>query len=453
MNMNEKKMKSRNFLNESVRGCVAVALSLLLIPYGQPGLFAQAPPPPGNYPPPPGNYAPLGAEQLDQLVAPIALYPDALVAQVLTAATYPQQVSDANNWMGQTGGMPPDQRAAAADTMPWDPSIKALTAFPSVLGNMAQNYNWTAALGNAYYNQPGDVMNAVQAMRMRAQAAGALRTDAHYRVGYDGGLVVIEPINPAFVYVPYYNPWAVYGVPLVPWGGYYWGGPPRGVVLAGFGLGFAAAAISIGLFAHYGWGYHNWAPNWHGGVVVYNHTTYISRSTTVINRGNFGGYNRGVFEHAGPGVPANFHAPVTAQSAAFHSSGANGYRGSAYSNGRPGAVNTPARQFGQAQPARTPQAQSTGRQFGQPASPQGNYSRPGTSTGQNRPSAGGSTPQVNRATPQANRPTPQATRPGNSPAAAERSHTQSAAPTHQPAGGHPQSGGQAHTPSKGNERK
>src|SRR5579872_6607164 len=186
MKPNEKTSRTGNFLNEGVRGCVAVALSLLLIPYGAQGLFAQdAPPPPpqGGYgPPPQGGYAPLGAEQLNQLVAPIALYPDALVAQVLTAATYPQQVADANNWVTQTANMPPDQRAAAADQMPWDPSVKALTAFPSVLSNMARNYNWTGALGNAYYNQPGDVMNSVQAMRIQAQQAGALRSDAHQRV-------------------------------------------------------------------------------------------------------------------------------------------------------------------------------------------------------------------------------------------------------------------------------
>src|SRR5579863_1181654 len=124
MNTNESKLKSRRFLNQSVRGFVAVTVSLLMIPYGQPGLFAQDAPPP-----PQGNYAPLGVEQLNQLVAPIALYPDALVAQVLTAATYPQQVTEASNWVAQNGGMPPQQLAAAADTMQWDPSVKALTAF------------------------------------------------------------------------------------------------------------------------------------------------------------------------------------------------------------------------------------------------------------------------------------------------------------------------------------
>ena len=139
---------------------------MLLIPVAQLDLYAQAPPP--------EPYAPLDAVQLDQLVAPIALYPDALVAQILTASTYPDQVTEANNWLHQNRGLPPDQRAAIANGMAWDPSVKALTAFPSVLDNLARNYSWASQLGNAYYNQPADVMNAVQAMRFQAQQSGAL---------------------------------------------------------------------------------------------------------------------------------------------------------------------------------------------------------------------------------------------------------------------------------------
>lgn len=300
------------------RPFIAVALAVLLLPFTPFGVYAQEPPP--------GAYTPLDAMQLDQLVAPIALYPDALVAQVLTASTFSGQVNDADGWIQQNGGMPPDQMAAAINTMPWDPSVKALVEFPTVLDNMAKNGGWTAALGNAYYNQPGDVMNAVQAMRFQAQQAGTLRSTPQERVYDSGGLVVIEPVNPGLVYVPYYNPWSVYGAPIPAWSGYYWG-PPRGVALgAGIAIGFGVG-IGVGLFSHYGWGYHAWTPNWRGGVVVYNHNTYISHSTTVINRGNFGAYNRGVFEHAGRGVPGGFHPAVTAQSGAFaHPAGATPYR-------------------------------------------------------------------------------------------------------------------------------
>ena len=380
MNVN-RAFRPKTFLKQAV---AASLLTLLLIPCG---LAQPAPPPP---------YNPMGVDQLNQLVAPIALYPDSLVAQILTAATYPQQVADANNWVNQNMGMPPEQRAAMVDTMPWDPSVKALTAFPSVLNNLARNYEWSSALGNAYYNQPGDVMNAVQAMRIRAQEAGMLRSDSHYRVAYNDGLVVIEPYAPGMVYVPYYNPWAVYGGPIVAWPGYYYISPPRGIALVG---GFGFVGISIGLFSHYGWGYHSWAPNWHGGVVVYNHTTYISRSTTVINRGNFGGYNRGVYEHGGAGIPHNFRPAVTSQSAAFHASRPGEFRGSSYSNQRPGTPTSPGgRQFGQpaARPV-TPSTSTGGRQFGQPGAATtsrpatGTYNRPSTST-YTRPGGGGTTP-------------------------------------------------------------
>jgi hypothetical protein len=280
------------------RQSIAVALSILIIPLASGNLNAQ------------GAYAPLDAPGLDQLVAPIALYPDPLVAQILTAATYPQQVSDADNWSQQNAGLPPQQRADIANGMPWDPSIKALTAFPSVLDNMARNTNWSTQLGNAYYNQPGDVMNAVQAARVQAQQAGYLRSTPQQRVYYDGGQILIAPVNPNLVYVPYYNPWRIYGGWVSPYAGFYVAPPPVGLAL-GLGLGFAAVGISIGLFAHYGWGFHSWAPNWRGGPVFYNHAAYLSRSPSVYNHGHFGGYNRGVFDHAGRGVPANFHPGAT----------------------------------------------------------------------------------------------------------------------------------------------
>lgn len=336
------------------RQSIAMTLSILLIPFASGNLNAQG-----------GAYAPLDPPALDQLVAPIALYPDALVAQILTASTFPQQVGDADNWSQQNAGMPPQQRADIANGMPWDPSVKALTAFPSVLDNMARNYNWTSALGNAYYNQPGDIMNAVQAARVQAQQAGYLRNTPQERVLYDGGLITIVPVNPEVVYVPYYDPWRIYGGWVSPYGGFYVAPPPVGLAL-GVGIGFAAVGISIGLFGHYGWGYNAWAPNWRGGVVVYNHNTYISNSVTVINRGNFGAHNRGVFEHAGPGVPTNFRPPVTAATASFaRGPNVNRPAPNAFTRSAPPAPNTynrpattarPAPQF---TPAARPQSQAS----------------------------------------------------------------------------------------------
>jgi hypothetical protein len=387
------------------RQSIALTLSVLLIPFATGNLLAQE-----------GGYAPLDPVGLDQLVAPIALYPDSLVAQILTASTYPQQVGDAANWERQTGGMPPDQRADEADRMPWDPSVKALTAFPSVLDNLARNYNWMSSLGNAYYNQPEDVMNAVQAARVQAQQAGYLRSTPQQRVYYSGGQVLIVPVNPEVVYVPYYDPWRVYGGGWVsPYSGYYLAPPPRGLAL-GLGIGFAAG-ISIGLFAHYGWGYHHWEPNWHGGVVVYNHNTYISRSTTVINTGHFGGYNRGVFEHEGRGVPPNFRPPVVHATAGYDR-GPNVNRPAPNTFNRPGGRDErPSRDFADRPPAARPQAerpqpvrpevergQAQGRGFDRPQAERPQVQRPQAERPQQA-----QRPQVERQAerPQAQRPEPQ----------------------------------------------
>jgi hypothetical protein len=390
-------------LTSCARPWIAVTLSILLLPFVPFGVYAQAPPP--------GAYAPLDASQLDQLVAPIALYPDALVAQVLTASTFPDQVNDANNWIHQNGGMPPDQMGAAVDQMPWDPSVKALIQFPTVLDNMARNNGWTGALGNAYYNQPGDVMNAVQAMRFQAQQAGTLRATPQERVYANGGLIVIEPVNPGLVYVPYYNPWVVYGSPIPAWSGYYWGGPPAGVAFGGgLAIGFGVG-IGVGLFAHFGWGYHAWAPNWRGGVVVYNHNTYISRSTTVINHGNFGAANRGVFEHTGRGVPGGFHPAVTAQSAAFHPA-AGGYHPAA----APGQAYHPA-------PGSSYHPAPAGANRPAPAANQAYRPAP---AGANRPTPAASQPY---------RPAPGSTyhpAPANTPHAAPAAPPRSSAPAYHP---------------------
>lgn len=229
---------------------------------------------------------PLAGQQIEQLVAPIALYPDALVAQVLAAATYPTQVVEADQWRQQQGDAPPDQIAANANAQQWDPSVKALTAFPSVLSQMDRNMQWTSDLGNAYYNQPQDVMDAVQRMRQRAQAAGNLRDTQQLSINQDNGGIAIEPANPEVVYVPAYNPWVVYGPPVMAFPGYYYA-PPPGVFFGvgfGFGIGFGIG-IPLRPWAPWGWGWHNWGCGWHDRTIVYNRTTYITRSTTVINRG------------------------------------------------------------------------------------------------------------------------------------------------------------------------
>ena len=150
-------------------------------------------------------------KQLQQLVAPIALYPDELVAQVLAAATYPTEIVEANRWLQQNSSLKDAQLADAVDKQPWDPSVKALTQFPSVLANMDKNLSWTSSLGDAYFNHPQDVLNAVQVMRKRAQSAGTLKTTAQQTVTTKDQTTIIEPANPEVVYLPEYDPWVVYG--------------------------------------------------------------------------------------------------------------------------------------------------------------------------------------------------------------------------------------------------
>jgi hypothetical protein len=332
-------------------------------------------------------YIPQSPQQLQQLVAPIALYPDSLVAQTLAAATYPQQVQEANTWLQQYGSQPPAQLAAQVNTMPWDPSVKALTAFPSVLDMLARGQQWTIALGNAYYNQPADVMTAVQSMRYLAQQAGQLRSTPQEAVVEDGPSIIIQPVNPELVYVPYYNPWAVYGAPIPVFVGFYRPPPPPGFFLGvGIGIGFGIG-IGIGAWGGFGWGYHAWAPNWRSNTIIVNNRTYISNSTTVYNRGHFGAYNQG-FDHAGPRGFA--HAAFNPRAPMYNGhpmSAAN--RPAAGGFNRPGAYNRP--------------AGPAGRPGGSVSRPPASYNRPAAPS---RPAGGYSRPPVNNSHPPAanNRP-------------------------------------------------
>jgi len=146
-------------------------------------------------------YAPQGPEQLQRLVAPIALYPDSLVAQILAASTFPDQVVEADRWVQAHPDLKGQGLGQAVDQQPWDPSVKALTAFPSVLGNMDKNLSWTSSLGDAYYNQQQGVMDAVQVMRQKAQQAGNLKSTPQQVVSNDGDDIDIAPADPAVVYL------------------------------------------------------------------------------------------------------------------------------------------------------------------------------------------------------------------------------------------------------------
>jgi hypothetical protein len=237
--------------------------------------------------------APLSSEQLDSLVAPIALYPDALVAQVLAAATVPDEVTAANQWMSQNANLTAQNLEQAVDQQDWDPSVKALTQFPSVLSNLANNLSWTSSLGQAFYFQQSDVMAAVQVMRAKAQAAGTLQSNSQITVTTSSpNTIVIQPANPQVVYVPLYNASIVYGAPIV----VPMYTPPvvyaAPVLSFGVGVTFGGGGWAVG--GGFGWGFHAWACNWGGwggggNTIIFNHNTYITNNAWHTT--NYNGYH------------------------------------------------------------------------------------------------------------------------------------------------------------------
>ena len=254
---------------------LSAALSFLLIlPAGPSEAVAQQSAPAGSTENS-GQGAPLSAEELQQLVAPIALYPDALVAQILGAATFPDQIAAASGWLQQNVSLTGIALMKAVDTQPWDPSVKALTQFPSVLDNLAKNLSWTSSLGEAYHTQAADVMSAVQVLRAKAKAAGNLKSGSQITVVQQSPqTIVIQPTNPQVVYVPQYNPTVVYGTPYVT-PGYSTAAVVTTAVVA-FGVGIAVGAAINNSCC--GWGYSYWNCNWHGGAVVYRNNVYYGNS-------------------------------------------------------------------------------------------------------------------------------------------------------------------------------
>ncbi len=227
-----------------------------------------------------GQGVPLTADELQQLAAPIALYPDALVAQVLAAATFPDQVAAAETWLQANNYLTGSNLMAVVDVQSWDPAIKALTQFPSVLADMAKNLAWTSSLGEAYHTQAADVMTAIQVLRAKAYAVGNLKSSPQLAVVQQSPqVIVIQPVNPQVVYVPMYNPAVIYGYPYVVPAYVYVPppAPPAGAVLLAFGVGIAVGAMMAN--NSYAWGYSSWNCGWHGSTtVVYHGGAYYGNS-------------------------------------------------------------------------------------------------------------------------------------------------------------------------------
>jgi len=265
-------------LHQLVTWPLAFSMSL----YGLP-LYAQ--PSPGAAPQEQQAAPLIPNDQLDSLVAPIALYPDPLLAQVLAASTYPLEVIQLQQWLQSHPGLKDKALADAVEKEDWDPSVQGLAPLPDAVKQLAENIKWTTDLGNAFLAQQGDVMDAVQRMRMKAKGAGALTSTTQQKVETqvveNKNVIVIQQADPQVVYVPVYNPVVVYGPPVYPYPPIYY--PPVGAAIVGFGIGIAIGAAWGG-----GWGYGcGWG---HNNININVHNNYVNHyNRTNINHNNFNG--------------------------------------------------------------------------------------------------------------------------------------------------------------------
>ena len=246
-----------------------------------PSPYVQSPPASSQLAP----AAKIPSDQLDSLVAPIALYPDPMLAQTLAASTYPLELIQLQQWLAKHSTLKDKALADAVAKQPWDPSVQAMAALPDLVKRLADDIQWTTDLGNAFLAQQKDVMDAVQRMRKKAQDKGNLKTTEQQKVETQviesKSTIVIQQSNPQVVYVPSYDPVVVYGPPVYPYPPIYY--PPPGYYAAGLAISFGIG-IAMGAFWGGGWG---WGCGWGGGSVNVN----INNS---FNRASIGGGVGGV---------------------------------------------------------------------------------------------------------------------------------------------------------------
>jgi uncharacterized membrane protein YgcG len=296
---------------------------------------AQVPPPDAaaSGPPP----APLPQDKLDALLAPIALYPDQLLGQVLMASTYPLEVVEAARFAEQNRDLKGDALENALKDKTWDPSVQSLTAFPQVLAMMNDKLDWTQQLGDAFLANEPQVMQTVQTLRQKAEAAGNLQSSPQQNVVTKENYIYIEPAQPQTVYVPVYNPTVIYGTwwwpNYRPW---YWAPPPYygyGAAVVGAGIAFGVG-YAIGR-SNWGWSY----PNWRGGNINVNvNNNYYSNRTQYRNYNQNGNWQHNVEHRKGvayrdTSVQNRYQRPATGAGAQTREA----YRG--YDQNRPGTNN------------------------------------------------------------------------------------------------------------------
>jgi len=279
---------------QCVRLSLAVLCSFVLAP-GTPGLYAQPARQDAGSQAQPSPKIP--NDQLDSLVAPIALYPDPLLAQVLAASTYPLEIIQLQQWLAQNPGLKDQALADAVQKQDWDPSIQALASLPDVVKRLADDIKWTTDLGNAFLAQQGDVMDAVQRMRAKAQGQGNLKSNQQQTVQTqtveNKQVIVIQQASPQVVYVPSYNPVVVYGPPIYPYPPITY--PPPGAFVAGMAIGFGVG-VAMGAAMGGGWGYGcHWGGN--NNVTINNNNNYIRNSNSNINNRNVSNRGGNTWQH------------------------------------------------------------------------------------------------------------------------------------------------------------
>lgn len=299
-------------MNHNALSAFITALFLLVMPCAAPAQDAPMPPPVAQS---------FEQPQLDQILAPIALYPDPLLAQILMASAYPLEVVEAGQWLQNpvNAALHGDALAAALQPVPWDPSVKSLVAFPQVLSMMSSNIQWTQEVGQAFiYAQPA-VTDSIQRLRQQALVAGSLGTTPEEIVAEQGGAIIITPANPQEVYIPYYNPMDAYGTWAYPGYAPIYFPPPSGIYetsLITFGIGIAVIAPL--------WGWEHW--DWHHRHIAIDEERFEhlggNRATVVSGAWHY--------EPARHDAIVSYHAPQAprpAEAPAVHGSSPEPYQG------------------------------------------------------------------------------------------------------------------------------
>ena len=337
---------------------------------------------------------PFSQEQLDQLLAPVALYPDSLLTQILMASTYPLEVVKATNWVKQNKDLKGDALAAALERQDWDPSVKSLVNFPQVLQMMNDKIDWTQKIGDAFLAQEKDVMESVQKLRAKASAEGNLKATKEQKVIVERDTIIIEPASPEVIYVPAYNPTVVYGVwPYPAYPPYYYYPPGYAAGAAAFGF---AAGVAVGAAWGYAWGH----CDWHGGNVDidinrninYNHNLDRSKyQQQYQNKGQLDKSGKGTWQHdsshrQGVAYRDNTTARKFGQSTGRSAQARNEFRGGMdrQAGGREG--------IGKTDPSRTGSFGRGGRDNAFSRSGSGNFERRASERGQMSRGRSGASP-------------------------------------------------------------